>query len=868
MFNIYDGRKSFFQWDTGQRIVVNDDACCEVHFYDDTIPGVLPIEVYTSGDLRLVNVPDVLLQTCRDIQVWAFVKNESQAYTKEVGIFPVSKRPKPSDYVYTETEVLTYRTLERRIKELEENGLSDDEIKAAVDAALAEAKASGEFAGNDGYTPVKGKDYWTAEDKAEMVNDVLEQVPAPEGTVLYTAQELTEEQKAQARANIGVGVGADSNVEPAYDDIPKVFINGTIPTTKAEVLAEMQYISKTENFTAYLAIKCQGNASMAFDKKNFTVKMYSDDARETKLKKAFKDWGYESHKYVLKANYIDHSHARNIVNARLWNEIVSSRPDYNTLPVEMRNSPRNCAVDGFPIKLYANGTYQGLYTWNISKDSMMFGMDEDNANHCALCAEYNNSANPGAVSEYPSCEFRAEWGGNADNTWEVEVPDTANDAIVESFNNLINCIKDTDDETFMATIGNHLDLQSAFDYYLFAYFGCFFDNLGKNMIMVTYNGTKWFCSMYDMDNTWGLRHSRGVLPQDYNTRCPEGYGESYSLLWQRIEKLYYNELKERYNELRKSVLSVNNVINAFERFTDIISKDLYAEDIVVYPGILFPDVDHVRQIREFVVQRASYVDAQINAMDGSSFCDKDGDGNDDYITEPTVSVTWVAKTISNTSAITDSTTVISTENYIPDNIVAVSVPDNMEISVAGWRHDYDLTRSICLARQENGIMTFPTSVDNAALFWYKTADLTQCYTLKDKLKLRLRYVDQRAITIADGDKVNYTLRDDATVAWRNVSWNGTTYSVNTTRLMTCGSTAGRHIKAIAASGYKLGCLCWKDEDSPKWWNSTSASVGTNEWVQSIDIATIVASGYTPTLVLKRDDGGDIALNESANVTFV
>lgn len=36
-------------------------------------------------------------------------------------------------------------------------------------------------AGPAGYTPVKGTDYWTAADKAEMVNDVLAAMPTWEG---------------------------------------------------------------------------------------------------------------------------------------------------------------------------------------------------------------------------------------------------------------------------------------------------------------------------------------------------------------------------------------------------------------------------------------------------------------------------------------------------------------------------------------------------------------------------------------------------------------------------------------------------------------------------------------------------------------
>ena len=37
--------------------------------------------------------------------------------------------------------------------------------------------------GVDGYTPVKGTDYWTTDDKAEIVNDVLKSLPRAESEV-------------------------------------------------------------------------------------------------------------------------------------------------------------------------------------------------------------------------------------------------------------------------------------------------------------------------------------------------------------------------------------------------------------------------------------------------------------------------------------------------------------------------------------------------------------------------------------------------------------------------------------------------------------------------------------------------------------
>jgi hypothetical protein len=129
-----------------------------------------------------------------------------------------------------------------------------------------------------------------------------------------------------------------SIIEPHDSDIPKVFINGIIPTTKDDVNAELIYISKTLTFHSYIIIKCQGTSSMKYPKKNFTIKLFEDEARSQKKKIEFKNWGKQN-KFCLKANWIDISHARNVVSARLWGDVVKSRNNYNELPELLRTSP-------------------------------------------------------------------------------------------------------------------------------------------------------------------------------------------------------------------------------------------------------------------------------------------------------------------------------------------------------------------------------------------------------------------------------------------------------------------------------------------------------------------------------------------------
>ena len=564
-----------YQWDYGQTLEIKGvefNGNVWVQFAMDQLGGnAVPVVTEVKEDSIIAEIPSFVFEkeTTRNYNAYAFVyvSDENSGETVKVIKLNIKARPKPEDYVYTEEEKRRYDSLEERIEYLEENGTGGSNI--TVDSELLETSEN----------PVQNKVV------TEKVNALSEEIDDLKG------------------------------FEPNEDDIPKVFIDGVIPTTKDDVLAEMTYISKTDEFHAYLKIKCQGTSSMSYDKKNFTIKMYSDEARETKLKKSFKDWGVEQNKYVLKANFIDHSHARNIVSARLWSEVVASRSDYDSLPTELKTSPNNGAVDGFPIKVYTNGTYQGIYTWNIGKDDWMWGMDEDNPNHVLLCAETNTD---GVYSENP-CNFRALWSGVHEQNWSVEVG-TNSDDVKSSLNDLITCVKDTDDETFMVTIENYLDLQSAIDYYIQQYVTCGIDNLAKNMLLATYDGVKWYCGSYDMDSTFGLtpQGATGVVTPEY--ACPDQYKEQFSLLWERIVNCYSDLIKTRYFSLRKTVFSINNMFTKFERFMDIIGLDLFEEDKTIYP-IPSSTTNNIQYIRKFIRDRLVYTDEKIPDLAYKIKCD-------------------------------------------------------------------------------------------------------------------------------------------------------------------------------------------------------------------------------------------------------
>ncbi len=192
-----NGQLKFWQWDTEQKVKVPENVPT-VHFKFGSFARGFPV-----AD-RWVKVPDELLQTGKDILLWTYKED----HTLDAARIPVEKKPKPAGYAYTPTEIKTWEALDKRIEALEKGGgvagvssvngqtgavtitasgigaatpdevtstvnsawaeaqktleplfdakqpkgdyITQDGLQTATNAALAQAKASGEFDGAQG----------------------------------------------------------------------------------------------------------------------------------------------------------------------------------------------------------------------------------------------------------------------------------------------------------------------------------------------------------------------------------------------------------------------------------------------------------------------------------------------------------------------------------------------------------------------------------------------------------------------------------------------------------------------------------------------------------------------------------------------
>ena len=201
--------------------------------------------------------------------------------------------------------------------------------------------------------------------------------------------------------------------------------------------ATLTFTEGKKTFTMDIEIKPQGTSSMAYPKKNITVKFAEDVEFVGK-------WGAQN-KYVLKADYIDPTNSGNVVSANLVAEMNKAYGLHE-------NTPNYGAIDGFPVFVKINGENAGIFSLTIPKDAWMLNIDSSNPNHLVLACEGWSSA----------CTMR-DYNIDFEADWSFEVGE-ATEENMAAFTRVVQFVATADDETFVRDFDQYLDLDACINY--------------------------------------------------------------------------------------------------------------------------------------------------------------------------------------------------------------------------------------------------------------------------------------------------------------------------------------------------------------------------------------------------------------------
>ena len=413
------------------------------------------------------------------------------------------------------------------------------------------------------------------------------------------------DQEANAKTHICQRCGYQETIRLSSipeDSIPKLEMNGSLDGIgkKSKVVLSVTYTDSEQSFQCYGILTLQGHSTFGLEKKNYTLRFYDDATGEKKHRVVFRNWNKE-HKYILKANYIDVSQCRNLVGAEIWSSIVQTR---TVIPDRLSCLPTFGAVDSFPIAVYLNGDFYGLYTLNLHKDDDLYQMKKGKQEALLIC-----NAQTADEALFRSAAMFAD---DYTSDWEVEFCGTEDASWAqERFNQFISFVMNSSDQEFREHLDDYLDVDAAIDYLIFIYALGLKDSGAKNLVILSF-GDQWIPSAYDMDEAFGLdaedsayRNPEAFLPSLSNGTWDSGTG---SLLWDRILNHFFEQLKERYLDLRGGPLSDDSLLSRYHSYISQIPESFFDYDWYLYPGRLFRFWEMEQQIEQYIPARMAILD--------------------------------------------------------------------------------------------------------------------------------------------------------------------------------------------------------------------------------------------------------------------
>lgn len=396
-------------------------------------------------------------------------------------------------------------------------------------------------------------------------------------------------------------------------------IIGEFPTTKGNTTKGIiQFYDMQGNyFQKYIEMDIHGRTSAAFKKKNYTFDFYNDEEMTDSFVVKFGNWvAFDS--YYFQGWYTDSFRGIDIIAYKLYQKIIGTRGCMKDKPykytilsnISSEGSDNNetnidinlgknalCTPMGFPVIMYHNGEFWGIYTVMLKKNrdnflmnkkdytSIMLDLDQVNVVVGDLKWDSFEIRNPKTLI----CMDGSKYNGDSPKELIDETSDvydasnkdmkntiktkTALKNLCQAYNDIQTAIeaKKTKEE-IKNLIEQHYNVDYIIDYILFSNIIENADGWGGNWQWSTWDGVKWNPNPYDLNATFGL-DPYGLLGSSPSTTIRNASITSI------VYQYYLNEITARYSELRKEgVVSVEYISNLFDEWIKRIGTENYSKE--------------------------------------------------------------------------------------------------------------------------------------------------------------------------------------------------------------------------------------------------------------------------------------------------
>lgn len=417
---------------------------------------------------------------------------------------------------------------------------------------------------------------------------------------------------------------------PAPESVIRIDVDveGNLPSAKGTVLNVITAINVDGQILKnFGTLEVQGSSSAAFPKKNWTLCLFSDEARTSAIKIKLGNMIVQE-ELVFKANFVDNTHTRNIAVNRLYDQMQMSRVGFPKREVDFVNmlnpdltvenynglkyAPTGATghVDGYPSVIYINSFFYGIGTLNIGKKRDNYNLDKNNQKHIQL--------EPlGGVDFYNAT--LEEFEIRRPSSWKAEAQ--------TAYERFIAFLQMSQADMQTAGIDNYINRAQMQDFIILSQLCDLWDHLYKNTLYTTWDGLVWSFMPYDLDTVFGL-HFTGIyfdpstgaaLHPATTLRIPNNGGSGNWPTVAKFRLIYGADLDARYAALRKAkIIDLDNIVNLCESvLRKFPTALLEAENTKWNTGSTsiyssLQQTGSIHQIRTWLATRLPLVDAYFN----------------------------------------------------------------------------------------------------------------------------------------------------------------------------------------------------------------------------------------------------------------
>lgn len=407
------------------------------------------------------------------------------------------------------------------------------------------------------------------------------------------------------------------NTKITFTFLPLLVLQGSFGYDYAQGSMSLYSSDATEPTISLIKAKWRGGSTNTADKhkRNYKIKSINFKGKSQDISLLGMR---EDNNWIMDAGQIDLFRLRNRIATEIWN-------DFATKPYYTSKEPKaKSGVAGKVVEVILNNEYRGIYSLTEAMDRKELKLKK---------YDDKNQEFHGQLWKVSSWDKATFWDidkdyDNTQETWhafETKYPDIedVNPTDYSPLYEAIDFVVNSNDEAFKKEVGDYFDIPVLIDYQLFQETLKPVDNNGKNMYWGIYDvakSKKLTLAIWDLDASVGQDwrcstplHPDYVLPNT-DLRVKDGFNLYHRLSSLNVDN-YNEKVASRYQELRKTYFSEENLISRYQGYYDMLVKSGAASreeckwskdsDIGGYPLNFKSEIEY---IKNWIINRLNYLD--------------------------------------------------------------------------------------------------------------------------------------------------------------------------------------------------------------------------------------------------------------------